>query len=70
MTADGLGLLDADWTARLSAAAGAAVLSLLISVASDQIGNPGPSLTTETTEPVDAPEEPSTEEWLDGPPVA
>lgn len=50
MTADGVGLLDADWTARLSAAAGAALLSLLFSVASAGAGNPGPSLSTETVE--------------------
>lgn len=51
MTADGLGLLDADWTARLSAAAGATLLSVLFSVASVGAGNPGPSLATETVEP-------------------
>lgn len=48
MTADGFGLLDADWTARLSAAGLAAVLSLLSSVASAGPGNSGPSLSTES----------------------
>lgn len=51
MTADGLGMLDADWTARLSAAGMAAVLSLLSSVGSAGAGNPGPSLSTEKIEP-------------------
>jgi hypothetical protein len=54
MTADGLGLLDADWPARLSAAGMAAVLSLLASIASSGIGGTGPSLGAETTEPGDA----------------
>lgn len=51
MTADGFGLLDADWTARLSAAGLAAVLSLLSSIGSAGAGNPGPSLSTEKVEP-------------------
>jgi len=51
MTADGFGLLDADWTARLSAAGMAAVLSLLASVGSAGVGGPGPSLANETTKP-------------------
>lgn len=55
MTADGLGLLDADWPARLSAAGMAAVLSLLASVASSGVGGPGPSLGAETPKPVDGP---------------
>lgn len=51
MTADGFGLLDADWPARLSAAGMAAVLSLLSSIGSAGAGNPGPSLSSETTVP-------------------
>jgi len=51
MTADGFGLLDADWPARLSAAGMAAVLSLLSSLASAGAGNPGPSLANETVKP-------------------
>lgn len=49
MTADGFGLLDADWTARFSAAGMAAVLSLLTSIGSSGVGGAGPSLGTETT---------------------
>lgn len=47
MTADGFGLLDADWTARLTAAAMAGLISLLLSVAASQVaptGYAGPSL--------------------------
>jgi hypothetical protein len=51
MTADGFGLLDADWPARLSAAGLAALLSLLTSIGSAGAGNPGPSLSTEAVEP-------------------
>ena len=47
MTADGFGLLDADWPARLSASGLAAILSLLASVGSAGVGNSGPSLSTE-----------------------
>ena len=49
MTADGFGLLDADWPARLSAAGLAAVLSLLSSIASSGVNGPGPSLGAEVT---------------------
>lgn len=51
MTADGLGILDADWKVRLSLAAGATLLSLLTSVASSGIGGPGPSAANEVTTP-------------------
>lgn len=51
MTADGFGLLDADWVARLSAAGMAAVLSLLVSIGSSGVGNSGPSLTSEKLDP-------------------
>jgi hypothetical protein len=51
MTADGFGLLDADWPARLSAAGLAAVLSLLTSIGSAGAGNSGPSLSTERVQP-------------------
>lgn len=51
MTADGFGLLDADWTARLSAAGMAAILSLLVSIGSSGVGNSGPSLTSEKLDP-------------------
>jgi hypothetical protein len=55
MSADGLGLLDADWPARLSAAGLAAVLSLLASIGSAGAGNPGPSLSTEAVQPESQP---------------
>jgi hypothetical protein len=53
MTADGLGLLDADWAARLSLAAGATALSFLSSIASSGLGGTsGPSATgAEATTP-------------------
>ncbi|MCO1575040.1 holin [Crossiella sp. SN42] len=45
---DGIGLLDAPWGAALSTAGMAAVLSVLSSVASRPVGEPGtPSLTRE-----------------------
>lgn len=50
MSADGLGLLDADWPARLSAAGLAGVLSLLASIGSAGAGNHGPSLSTEAVQ--------------------
>lgn len=50
MTADGFGLLDADWPARLGAAGMAAILSLLSSIGSAGVGNPGPSLSSESTD--------------------
>jgi hypothetical protein len=51
MVADGLNLLDADWTARLSAAAGATLLSFLTSIVASGAGNAGPSLANETVTP-------------------
>lgn len=51
MSADGFGLLDADWPARLGAAAMAAALSVLASVASSGVGGPGPSLGPEEVKP-------------------
>jgi hypothetical protein len=54
MTADGFGLLDANWTARLSAAGMAAVLSLLASIGSAGVGNSGPSLASESVNPTPA----------------
>lgn len=42
------GLLDAPWQASVSAAAMAAVLSVLTSVGSSTTGEPGPSLGQET----------------------
>jgi r1t holin len=51
MTADGFGLLDADWVARLSAAGMATLLSVLTSIVAYGVGNPGPSLSTEHVEP-------------------
>lgn len=45
------GLLDVDWPGALSAAALAALLSVLKSVASSQVGNEGPSLANEVTTP-------------------
>lgn len=50
MTADGFGLLDADWVARLSAAGMAAALSLLASIGSSGVGDSGPSLASEKLE--------------------
>lgn len=44
LTADGTGLIDSAWGARLSAAGMAAVLSLLISVGSGALTNGSPSL--------------------------
>mgnify|MGYP000173821378 CR=1 FL=1 len=49
-------VLDVDWPGALSAAALAALLSLLTSVASSGVGDPGPSLGAETTEPVAVPD--------------
>lgn len=42
---------DTDWTVGLQAAAVATVLSVATSVASDRIGNPGPSLANEVAIP-------------------
>lgn len=49
LLADGTGLLDTDWTASLSVAGMAAVISVLTSVGSGAVGEQGPSLTTEST---------------------
>jgi hypothetical protein len=46
LVADGTGILDTDWTASLSAAGMAALISLLTSVGSDVVtSGEGPSLT-------------------------
>lgn len=47
LIADGTGLLESDWAARLSAAGMAALISVLTSVASNGTGDPGPSLVGE-----------------------
>lgn len=47
LVANGTGLLDADWTASLSTAGMAAVLSVLTSVGSSSVGSDGPSLAGE-----------------------
>ena len=44
LIADGTDLLTTDWGGRLSVAGMAAVVSVLTSVASSQIGGPGPSV--------------------------
>ena len=45
LVVDGTGLLDSQWVPRLSAAGMAALLSVLMSVASDAATGDGPSLT-------------------------
>ena len=45
LVVDGTGLLDSQWVPRLSAAGMAALLSVLMSVASDATTGDGPSLT-------------------------
>ena len=45
LVVDGPGLLDSQWVPRLSAAGMAALLSVLMSVASDAATGDGPSLT-------------------------
>ena len=45
LVADGTDILSTDWGGRLSVAGMAAVVSVLTSVASSQIGGPGPSVT-------------------------
>jgi hypothetical protein len=47
LVANGTGILDTEWTAGLSVAGMAALLSVLTSVGSAGVGNPGPSLATE-----------------------
>jgi hypothetical protein len=47
LSADGLDIVTAPWWSALSTAGLAAVLSVLKSVAANQIGDPGPSLATE-----------------------
>jgi len=47
LSAGGFGLLQVDWANALSMAALAAVVSVLTSVASTQVGGPGPSLGAE-----------------------
>lgn len=44
------GLLDADWSAALSASALASLLSILTSIGSATVGNDGPSLAGEDLE--------------------
>lgn len=51
LVADGTGLLDSQWVPRLSAAGMAALLSVLTSVASAGVSEPGPSLGTEVLAP-------------------
>lgn len=51
LIADGTDILGTDWTARLSVAAMAGVLSLLGSVASSGTGGTGPSLANEVISP-------------------
>lgn len=51
LVADGTGLFDTTWTADLSVAGMAALVSLLTSVASAGVAGPGPSLTTERVTP-------------------
>lgn len=41
LSADGIGLVDAPWTIALSTAGMAALLSMLTSVASERVGEPG-----------------------------
>jgi hypothetical protein len=55
LSADGLDLISAPWSAALSTAGLAAVLSVLKSVAANQIGGPGPSLANERLATVDRP---------------
>ena len=47
VAANGSGVLDVDWAGGLSVAVSAAVVSLLSSVASGGVGQPGPSLAGE-----------------------
>lgn len=49
LVADGTGLLDTAWETSLSVAGMAAVVSLLTSVGSGAVGEPGPSLTRSET---------------------
>ena len=51
LVAAGTGLLDSDWTATASVSGMAALLSVLTSIGSAGVGNPGPSLTTEELTP-------------------
>lgn len=44
LSADGIGVLDADWGQAASVAGMATILSVLTSIASAGIGNSGPSL--------------------------
>lgn len=48
LIANGTGLLDTDWAQAGSVAGMAAVLSVLTSVGSAGVGNPGPSLASES----------------------
>lgn len=52
LTGDGLGLADVNWQSNLSIAGMACLYSVVTSLASIQIGNSGPSLSTETVLPV------------------
>lgn len=51
-----IGILDVDWRQVASVSALAAIVSVLTSLASDRIGNPGPSLVGEGTVPPPLPE--------------
>lgn len=46
LVADGTGILDTDWTAKLSVAGMAAVISVLTSIGSGAVTDGGPSLTS------------------------
>ena len=45
LVADGTGILDTDWTAKLSVAGMAAVISVLTSIGSGAVTDGGPALT-------------------------
>lgn len=49
LLADGAGLLTVDWAAVGSVSGLAGVISVLTSIGSTAVGEPGPSLTTEST---------------------
>jgi len=57
IAADGTHILNTAWGDRLSVAVMATLLSILSSVVSAPVGDPGPSLVGETTDPAAAAEE-------------